>query len=251
MTGWRIGFTAAPKHVVEAMAHVARPVDDEPGRRRAGRRAGGDRRPERRARDDARRVRQRPRGDGRSGCARSPASRASSRRARSTRSPICRAFVGKKTPEGKTIDDDVQLCEYLLEAARVAVVPGSAFSAPGFVRLSYATSMKNVEEGVRRIHVSGFPITFSRQYEAQVEMSFPEMLNKKIVSFKGNHYTARTIIDWYANKAGGAHYATKMPEDFVALLSESGPVAAPLASILVQLGRGYTHGWPSVNQAGR
>jgi aspartate aminotransferase len=47
--------------------------------------------------------------------------------------------------------DDVALAEYLLEKARVAVVPGSGFLAPGFARLSYATSMKNVEEGVRRI----------------------------------------------------------------------------------------------------
>ena len=45
----------------------------------------------------------------------------------------------------------MQLCEWLIGAARVAVVPGSAFHAPGFVRLSYATSMKNVEEGVRRL----------------------------------------------------------------------------------------------------
>jgi len=33
----------------------------------------------------------------------------------------------------------------------VAVVPGSGFFAPGFVRLSYATSMANVKEGVKRI----------------------------------------------------------------------------------------------------
>ena len=65
--------------------------------------------------------------------------------------PDLSSFIGKKTPEGKTIADDAQLCEYLIEAARVAVVPGSAFSAPGYVRLSYATSMKNVEEGVARI----------------------------------------------------------------------------------------------------
>lgn len=65
--------------------------------------------------------------------------------------PDFSAFVGRKTPEGKLIANDAQLCEYLIEAARVAVVPGSAFSAPGYVRLSYATSMKNVEEGVARI----------------------------------------------------------------------------------------------------
>ncbi len=65
--------------------------------------------------------------------------------------PDLGVFIGKKTPEGKKIENDGQLCEYLIEAARVAVVPGSAFGAPGFVRLSYATSMKNVEEGVARI----------------------------------------------------------------------------------------------------
>ena len=65
--------------------------------------------------------------------------------------PDLSSFLGKKTPEGKTIENDAQLCEFLIEAARVAVVPGSAFSAPGFIRLSYATSMKNVEEGVARI----------------------------------------------------------------------------------------------------
>ena len=65
--------------------------------------------------------------------------------------PDLSAFIGKKTPEGKTIANDAQLCEFLIEAARVAVVPGSAFGAPGYVRLSYATSMKNVEEGVARI----------------------------------------------------------------------------------------------------
>jgi aspartate aminotransferase len=65
--------------------------------------------------------------------------------------PDLSTFIGRKTSEGKTIANDAQLCEYLIEAARVAVVPGSAFSAPGYVRLSYATSMKNVEEGVARI----------------------------------------------------------------------------------------------------
>jgi len=65
--------------------------------------------------------------------------------------PDLGAFIGKKTPEGKKIENDVQLCEWLIEAAKVAVVMGSAFGAPGFVRLSYATSMKNVEEGVRRL----------------------------------------------------------------------------------------------------
>lgn len=86
------------------------------------------------------------------------------------------------------------------------------------------------------LHVSGFPITFSRQYSAQIETSFPDMLDREIVVFKGNRYTARTIIEWFANKAGGAHYASRLPEDFAALLSEGGPLAAPLTNILIQLG---------------
>jgi aspartate aminotransferase len=39
----------------------------------------------------------------------------------------------------------------LLEEARVAVTPGEAFDAPGFIRISYATSMDNLHEGSRRL----------------------------------------------------------------------------------------------------
>jgi aspartate aminotransferase len=65
--------------------------------------------------------------------------------------PDLSAFNGRKTPGGKAIDGDLALCEYLIEEAKVAVVPGSAFYAPGFVRLSYATSQANIEKGVARI----------------------------------------------------------------------------------------------------
>jgi aspartate aminotransferase len=65
--------------------------------------------------------------------------------------PDVSAYVGKKTPEGSILDDDVQLCDWLVEVGKVAVVPGSGFGAPGFVRLSYACSMKNIEEGVGRM----------------------------------------------------------------------------------------------------
>ncbi|MFI9651924.1 aminotransferase class I/II-fold pyridoxal phosphate-dependent enzyme [Guyparkeria halopsychrophila] len=49
------------------------------------------------------------------------------------------------------IDDDVAFAEHLLEKAGVAVVPGSAFGAPGHVRLSYATSLKALREAIERI----------------------------------------------------------------------------------------------------
>ena len=65
--------------------------------------------------------------------------------------PDLSAFVGKTTPEGSILDDDVQLCDWLVEVGKVAVVPGSGFGAPGYVRLSYACSMANIQEGVGRL----------------------------------------------------------------------------------------------------
>lgn len=48
-------------------------------------------------------------------------------------------------------ETDADLATFLLEKAHVAVVPGSVFEGHGHIRLSYATSRKNIEEGVRRI----------------------------------------------------------------------------------------------------
>ena len=56
-----------------------------------------------------------------------------------------------KTLDGEVIKDDIHLATVLLEKAHVAVVPGSAFGSGDFVRLSYATSMEQIEEGLKRI----------------------------------------------------------------------------------------------------
>jgi len=65
--------------------------------------------------------------------------------------PDVSAFLGKRAPDGRLMDTDVVLCEHLLRAAQVAVVPGSAFFAPGFVRLSYAASLESIDKGLSRI----------------------------------------------------------------------------------------------------
>jgi aspartate aminotransferase len=44
-----------------------------------------------------------------------------------------------------------ELAKLLLDKARVAVVPGDAFGAPGYLRLSYATSLERIDEGLRRL----------------------------------------------------------------------------------------------------
>ncbi len=51
----------------------------------------------------------------------------------------------------KTITDDIQLAQMLLEKAEVALVPGSAFGLPGHLRLSYATDMNSLEKAIDRI----------------------------------------------------------------------------------------------------
>lgn len=65
--------------------------------------------------------------------------------------PDMSTYVGKATPEGKKLASDAELCDWLLDVGRVAVVPGSGFGAPGHVRLSYATSMANIRDGVGRL----------------------------------------------------------------------------------------------------
>jgi aspartate aminotransferase len=65
--------------------------------------------------------------------------------------PDLSAHVGRRAPSGTAISDDVALCNYLVEEGRVAVVPGSGFGAPGFVRLSYACSMGEIQNGLDRM----------------------------------------------------------------------------------------------------
>ncbi len=56
-----------------------------------------------------------------------------------------------KSYNGRVIQSSMDLCQLLLEEAHVSVVPGSAFGAEGYMRISYATSMANLEKGMDRI----------------------------------------------------------------------------------------------------
>lgn len=60
----------------------------------------------------------------------------------------CLNDVIKKSTE---INDDIQLAEYLLTKAEIAIVPGSAFGAPGYIRISYATSLEKIKEAMQRM----------------------------------------------------------------------------------------------------
>jgi aspartate aminotransferase len=61
-----------------------------------------------------------------------------------------KALIGKQGG-GKTLETDIDVAGYLLEEARCAMVPGTAFGAPGFLRVSYAASNEMIREGLSRI----------------------------------------------------------------------------------------------------
>jgi len=65
--------------------------------------------------------------------------------------PSCKGLFGKKTPAGKVIENDNDFAGYLLEEALVAVVPGVAFGAPDFFRISYAASEDFLKNSMQRI----------------------------------------------------------------------------------------------------
>lgn len=67
--------------------------------------------------------------------------------------PDISQLLGKRFGD-REIRDDNDYAMYLLEEAHVATVKGSAFSAPGYIRLSYATSEDNIREAMRRIRVA-------------------------------------------------------------------------------------------------
>lgn len=65
--------------------------------------------------------------------------------------PDVSAFYGTTAPDGTSIVDSESLCLYLLEKCYVALVPGSAFGDDNGVRISYAASMENLEQAMQRI----------------------------------------------------------------------------------------------------
>ncbi|SDJ15790.1 aspartate transaminase [Variovorax sp. OV700] len=65
--------------------------------------------------------------------------------------PHCGGLIGKRTPEGKTLETDNDVVIYLLEAGGVMVLAGTAYGVSPYFRMSTATSIEKIEEGCRRI----------------------------------------------------------------------------------------------------
>jgi len=65
--------------------------------------------------------------------------------------PSVAGLVGKRTPDGQTLQSDLDVAAYLLEAAGVSVMHGSAYGMPGHLRLSFATSTGTIDAGCAQI----------------------------------------------------------------------------------------------------
>ena len=153
MTGWRIGYTAAPTPIIKAMAKVQGQSTSNPTHIAQVATIAAITGPQepveqmRKAFDERRKtIVELLRAIPGVSC-REP-------KGAFYAFPDLSAFLGRTAPDGKTMSDDVTLCDWLVDAGKVAVVPGSGFGAVGHVRLSYACSMENIKEGVGRLRDS-------------------------------------------------------------------------------------------------
>ena len=149
MTGWRIGWSAAPRALSRAIAAIqsqATSAVNSIAQKAALAALTGPR-------DDiaAMRAEYRERRDLLlAGLERLPGVRA--QRPAGAFYVFCSVEgVLGRTLGGRTVADDVALAEVLLEEARIAVVPGTAFGTPGYLRLSYATSRQDLMAALRRL----------------------------------------------------------------------------------------------------
>ena len=68
--------------------------------------------------------------------------------------PNVSKYYGRKEEDGRVINNSSDFCNYILDEAKVAIVPGSAFEAPDNVRISYSNSMENIQKGIDRIEAA-------------------------------------------------------------------------------------------------
>lgn len=64
--------------------------------------------------------------------------------------PDISGYIGSKKPDGSTIETSTDLCLYLLDEFGLALVPGDAFGEPNGIRMSYAASMEDLQEAMKR-----------------------------------------------------------------------------------------------------
>jgi len=150
MTGWRIGFAAGPVDLIKAMAKVMSQSTSNPcsiSQWAATAALSSDRA----FLEDWRRAFHERRGliidalNRATGLSASPPDGAFYVFA------DCTALLGRTSPGGRRLKTDIGVAETLLEEERVALVPGTAFGAEGYLRISFATSADQLTEAGHRI----------------------------------------------------------------------------------------------------
>ena len=68
--------------------------------------------------------------------------------------PSCAGVMGRASPEGKLLANDEDFVLYLLEAQNLAVLQGDAYGVSPFFRISFATSVPKLQEGLRRLRLA-------------------------------------------------------------------------------------------------
>lgn len=149
MTGWRIGFVAAPLWVAKAVTKLQGQYTSNPSSI-AQKAAEAAYLGSQQCVEDMRQAFERRRNLVVSLLKQVPGLRINNPQGAFYIFPEVSAYFGK-SHDGRTINDANDLAMFLLEVAHVATVSGDAFCAPGYIRLSYATSDDNIREAVRRI----------------------------------------------------------------------------------------------------
>lgn len=152
MTGWRIGYTAGPKHIIGAMNKIQSQSTSNPSsvaQKAALAAVSGPQ-------DFPGRMKQAfvPRLDYiLQALADIPGVTCVKPSGAFYVFPNISAYFGKSF-KGKPITGSLDLADYLLDEALIAAVPGVAFGADRFIRFSFATSMAVIEEGMKRFKVA-------------------------------------------------------------------------------------------------
>ncbi len=149
MTGWRMGYAAGPKDVIKAMTNIQSQSTSNPTSISQKAAVAALRGPQdfigtMRAEFDRRRSYLVDRLNAIDGV------RCLKPNGAFYAFPDVSALYGKKAGD-RTINSSLDFALYLLEEAQVALVHGEAFGDDRYIRLSYATSMENIEKGVERI----------------------------------------------------------------------------------------------------
>ena len=153
MTGWRIGFLAGPEHVVKACTRIQSQSTSNPNSIAQKAALAAYKGPQECVETMKEAFRKRA-AFFVDELARIPGVECPVPSGAFYCFPDMSAFFGRRTPGGEEISGSLSLCDYFLEEAKVAAIPGIAFGDDRCVRFSFATDMETLAKGLERIRAS-------------------------------------------------------------------------------------------------